>query len=170
MNWCRAVALVALAVPAFAPHAGAQAPMGAPGAGGGAPPCVGEFMPLRQEAEKRAAAIKAAADRKAPREEVCNAFKRFSESEAKLVKYMEANQSWCGIPPDAVKQMKQNHSRTLATRDRACAGGPIGGGPAPRPAGPSLSEALGTSRGINPNAVTPGRGTFDTLTGNALQR
>jgi hypothetical protein len=44
-------------------------------------------------------------------------------------------------------------------------------GPPPGAAGPTLSDALGgPTIADDTSAKLPGRGTFDTLTGNALQR
>jgi hypothetical protein len=123
-------------------------------------PCDG-FMPLRAEAEKNASLIRAASDRKAPREEVCAAFQRFAASEAKMVKFLETNQKLCGVPPDAIKQVKANHAKTLDIRKRVCQ-------PGASPGGPSLSDALGGP--VVPDAPKPGRGTFDTLTGSPLVR
>jgi hypothetical protein len=157
------------------PGMGAPAPaMGAApgGAPPGQPPCFNDFIPLRQDAEKRAGAIQAAAKRKAPREEICKLFKNFAEAEIKVVKFVSTNQQWCGIPPQAIEQMKANHTKTVQTRDKICSGeGPAGmaGGP-PRPSGPGLSEALGTSRLITPNTSAGRSGAFETLTGNALTR
>jgi hypothetical protein len=162
------------------PPAGTMSPapgMGAPGMGApagappGQPPCFNDFMPLRQDAEKRAGAIQAAAKRKAPREEICKLFKNFAEAEIKVVKFVSTNQQQCGIPPQAIEQMKTNHTKTVQTRDKICSGegGPTLGG-APRPSGPGLSEALGTSRLITPNTAAGRSGAFETLTGNALAR
>ncbi|MPZ58236.1 MAG: hypothetical protein GEU91_17430 [Rhizobiales bacterium] len=129
------------------------------------PPCFNEFMPLRNEAEKRGTAIQAASKRKAPREEVCTLFRRFAEAEAKYVKYAETNATWCGIPAEAVKQMKSNHGQTLKIRRQVCAAA----APA-QPRGPSLGDALGTTPTPHSSTRT-GRGTFDTLTGaNPLTR
>ena len=145
------------------------------GAGGAAaqfppqqqPPCVREVMPLRDAAEKHGLAIQAAGKRKAPREEVCTLFKRFAEAEAKYVKYAEANATWCGIPANVVKQMKTSHAQTLQVRRRVCA---VAAAPA-RPRGPSLGDALGTTRVPSAGTRRTGRGTFDTLTGgNPLTR
>jgi hypothetical protein len=130
------------------------------------PPCMNEFMPLRNEAEKRGLAIQAAAKRKAPREEVCTLFKRFAEAEAKYVKYAETNATWCAIPADAVKQMQTNHKQTLNIRGRVCA---AAAAPA-APRGPSLGEALGTATVPDGTRTRGGRGTFDTLTGNPIAR
>ncbi|HEX2216963.1 MAG TPA: hypothetical protein VHG27_09790, partial [Xanthobacteraceae bacterium] len=132
-------------------------------------PCMNEVMPLRQAVEKDAAALKAAIDRKADRSEICNGFKRFAAAEAKFLKYLEANQQWCGVPPDAIKQVKTGHDNTLKMRGQACAAGPIGGQPGPPP-GPGLSEALGTSRAHMPAAGPADRGTYNTLTGNPFDR
>lgn len=124
-----------------------------------------EFMPLRAEAEKRGMAIQAATKRKAAREEVCTLFKRFAEAEAKYVKYAETNANWCGIPADAVNQMKTNHGQTLRIRSQVCSVAA-----APRPRGPTLGDALGTTP-VTPSTTRTGRGTFDTLTGgNPLTR
>jgi len=130
------------------------------------PPCFNEFMPLRNEAEKRGTAIQAASKRKAPREEICGLFKHFAEAEAKYVKYAETNATWCGIPEQAVQQMKSNHSQTLKIRGQVCA---AAAAPA-KPRGPTLGDALGTTSVVTPSGTRTGRGTFDTLTGNPLTR
>jgi hypothetical protein len=129
-----------------------------------APPCANEFTPLRAAVEKDGGAVKAAIERKADRSEVCNALKRFVATETKYMKFLDDNQSWCGIPPEAIQQVKTSHGHTLKLRDRACAAGPAAGRPGPPP-GPGLSDALGTSRGATPNNIKKGAGTFDTLTG-----
>src|SRR5262245_49680615 len=81
------------------PAPGAAGP-GGPPAGGFAqpqrqqePPCFKEFMPLRDAAEKRGMAIKAAVDRKAPRDQVCKLFKDFAAAEGKVVKFVADNQA-----------------------------------------------------------------------------
>jgi hypothetical protein len=149
------------------PGAGAP-PAGWSGSGGGQRDCGGEFLPLRAEAEKKAGAIKvAAATKKQP--VVCAAFKNFAAAEAKVVKYIEDYGTECRIPPDALKAMKANHAKTLEIRTRVC---DVTAAPAPR--APSLSDALGTSRVPTApveNAVGKKSGsTFDTLTGNSLNR
>src|SRR2546425_608430 len=149
------------------PQAGFPGPQGAPQE----PPCFKDFMPLRQDAEKRAGLIKAASDRKAPRPEVCQLFKNFAAAEAKVVKFVSTNQSACSIPQDVVGQMKSNHDRTLKIRDQVCGGGPMGAGAAPPPPPtPRLSDELGIGRIPGPSTTSTGRGTFDTLTGNPLAR
>ena len=134
------------------------------------PPCYREFAPLKAEAEKRGLAVKNATERKdkAPREEVCTLLKRYSEAEGAIVKFIKANASQCGIPPEAGTSMQQNHARTQKTVQGVCSGA---GGPA-KPTGPGLSEALGTTRvpGTTLDPLAPQSGTFDTLTGNVLSR
>jgi hypothetical protein len=151
------------------PPGAAQGGM-APQGGGQEPPCFKDFVPLREAAEKRAGMIKSAADRKAPRPEICQLFKNFAVAEAKVVKFVTENQSACHIPPQAVGQMKSNHDRTLKTRDQVCAAGPMGAAPGAPPPGPRLSDELGVRGVAGPSNVTPGRGTFDTLQGSALSR
>lgn len=159
-------------MPGPPPGAPQGAPQGgfAPQGGGQEPPCFKEFVPLREAAEKRAGLIKTAAERKAPRPEICQLFKNFAVAEAKVVKFVTENQSACHIPPQAVGQMKSNHDRTLKTRDQVCAAGPMGAAPGAPPPGPRLSDELGVRGVAGPTNVTPGRGTFDTLQGSALSR
>jgi hypothetical protein len=124
------------------------------------------FPTLREDVEKGAAVIRAASDRKAPREEVCPLFKSFAAKEGKMVSFLETNQKLCGVPPKIITQIKTNHAKTVQLRNTVCSTGPAG--PA---AGPTLSDALGGPViADDTSAKLPGRGTFDTLTGNALQR
>jgi hypothetical protein len=163
MTPARLVSLaIVIAVPVLPP---AFAQVAAPS---GQVPCVNEFLPLRKTAEERGIAIKTLMEKKAPRPEVCQAFKNFAVAEEKVVKFVETNNVWCGIPPDAVKKMKANHARTLQARNQICNAAALPGGGAPRP--PSLSDALGTSRVPDASNTQTGRGTFDTLTGNPLTR
>lgn len=156
--------------------------MGFPGAGGGAPnwnnaapppqqqqqepPCFKEFAPMRAEAEKRANVLKAAMQKKVPREEACTHIKSFAAAEAKVVNFVTKNAQTCGIPPQAVAQMKQNHSKTMQAQTQVCS---QNAGPA-KPSGPGLSEALGTARGGTLDPLAPQSGALDTLTGNVLSR
>jgi len=164
--------LVALVV-ALAGEAGAQMPPGVgvmgPGLGmapAQEPPCIKDFVALRQEAEKRAAAIKAGMEKKVPREEACKLFQAFGAAEAKMIKFAEANAMSCGIPPQAIAQMKQGQVNSSKIRTQVCA---VGAGPA-KPAAPSLSDALGTSNAPIPEVSKGTGGTFNTLTGNALAK
>lgn len=128
-----------------------------------APPCLQEFGKLRDEAGKRADAIREAGKRKAPPTEACKLFNVFSAAEEKMLKYAETNKVWCGIPPQFIAQMKQSHAKTADMRTRICqaAANPQ------RPAGPTLSDAL-TAPVTDHNNIKTGRGTFDTLTGTPL--
>lgn len=152
----------------FPPPPGAGGQQASPG--GGFPPPPGNqqvcasFPPLREAAEKGAMAIKAAGDRKASREEVCPLFRTFATREARMVAFLAKNQATCGVPPGAVKEARANHARTIQIRNQVCATGPSA------PAGPSLSDALGGPIIADDSSVKPGRGTFDTLTGNPLAR
>lgn len=166
MNLRRAIFIAALLLPFAAGTAAAQfQPMPAPQAPPQQqePPCIKEFMKLRDEAQKRGQALQAASQRKASPQEACQLFNAFSAAEIKLIKYATDNSVWCGIPPEILKSMKQGHAKTAEVRTRVCR---AAAAPA-RPAAPSLSEALGT---IVPDAdnIKTGRGTFDTLTGTPL--
>lgn len=163
-----AAVLMGLTVSAAAQMMGPGMPIpGAPPPQQQMPPCFKDFAPLRDEAQKRAGVLQAAIKRKVPREELCSLIKNFGAAEAKVVNFVDKNQTQCGIPPEAVKQMKSNHQRTAASTNQVCAAGPTAG----KPAGPGLSEALGVSRaptGVDP--LAPKNGTMDSLTGNVLAR
>jgi hypothetical protein len=163
-----AAALVGLTASAAAQMLGPGMPVpGAPPPQQQMPPCFQDFTPLRTEAEKRAGLLQAAIKRKVPREEICALIKSFGAAEAKVVAFVDKNQQFCGIPPDAVKNMKANHQRTVASTNQVCAAGPT----AARPTGPGLSDALGVSRApTSIDTLAPKSGTMDTLTGNVLAR
>jgi len=129
------------------------------------PPCIKEFVALRGEAQKKAEAIQAAGKRKATPIEACPLFNNFVAAEAKMVKFAESVASSCGIPPDAVSQLKKNHQQTVEVRARVC---DAAAQMKNRPTGPSLGDALGASRAPDASNIKPGRGTFDTLTGTPL--
>ena len=128
------------------------------------PPCVKEFMKLRDVAAGKAKAIREASARKASPQEACHLFNALTTAEAKMVKYASENNVWCGIPEQAVKQMKKEHAKAAEMRTKICR---IAAAPqAPR--APTLSDALGTTV-PDANNIKPGRGgTFDTLTGTPL--
>ena len=145
--------------------AGPQAPQ----AQGGQPPCAAEFIPLRDDAQKKGQALQATVDKdKTDRAKICAAFKTFVSAEAKVVKFVKDNGERCGIPDDAAKVMKANHSKSVTMRNRVCSAAAAPSGPPP----PSLSDALGTSSRL-PDVSTAREskgGTFNTLSGNALSR
>lgn len=128
------------------------------------PACVTAFGKLRDDAQKKAGNIRAASERKAEPKEACGLFRIFSAAEAKLIKYAADNAASCGIPPEVVGNLKQQHTKTVGIQNRVCqaAANP------PRPAGPSLSDALGSSTVPDVSNIRTGRGTYDTLTGTPL--
>ena len=140
-----------------------------PQASGAADACMKGFVPLREEAEKRGKMIKAASDRKAPPDEACKLIKNFGAAEMKMIKYVETNSAKCGIPPQIADQLRNGHKNTEKMQTQVCN---VAQQAAARgPAGPSLSEVLGSSAAM-PEAQTVKKGgsTFDTLNGNVLQR
>jgi hypothetical protein len=159
------------------PAAGAT-PFG--GAGFGGPPgpptqqaaveaCMKGFVPLREEAEKRGKMIKAASDRHAQPAEACKLIENFSQAELKMIKYVESNLAKCGIPAQVADQLKGGHKNTETMLQKVCA---VAQQQQKGPAGPSMSEALGSASALPEatNAVKKGGSTFDTLNGNVLSR
>ncbi len=159
MNLRRALLIAACLLPAAAGTAWAQFPP-APQQG---PPCAAEFGKLRDDAAGKAAAIRTASSRHATPREACQLFTVFSAAEAKMLKYATDNSVWCGIPPQVVAALKQQHAKTGEIRSRVCQ---VAAAP-PAPAAPTLSDALGAPV-IDSNNIKTGRGTFDTLTGTPL--
>ena len=166
-----------------APPSSFPATGAAPLAGGGfvrppAPPsqqagpadsCMKEFVPLREEAEKRGKLIKEAGEKRATADVACKLISNFGQAETKMIKYVETHSAKCGIPPQVTEQLKTGHKHTEEMQKKVCAvaqqqqqKGPVG---------PSLSEVLGSSAEL-PDAKTAkkGGGTFDTLNGNVLAR
>lgn len=159
---------------------GAQAHGAAPLTGGFTPApspqqageaCMKEFMPLRQETERRGERIKKASERKAPPSEACKLIGEYAQAEIRMMKFVESNAQRCGIPADVSGQMRSSHKNTLQLRSRVCAAAAQMQQQPRGPAAPSLSEALGAAVMPQANANRPtGGSTFDTLTGNVLQR
>jgi hypothetical protein len=87
-----------------------------------------------------------------------------------MIKYVETHAAKCGIPPQISDQLKNGHKNTENMQKKVCA---VAQQQQQRgPAGPSLSEVLGSSAAL-PEATTAkksGGSTFDTLNGNVLTR
>jgi hypothetical protein len=177
VNGSAPVASVGTAPQASFPTNGA-APIGGAGAFSAAPPtqggpgedCRKAFTPLRGEAEKRGKLIKAASDRHAPPEEACKLIRNFSQAEVKMIKYIETHAAKCGIPPNVGGQMKDGHKNTEAMATKVCNVAQQMQNQPRGPAGPSLSEVVGSGSAPEANAGKKGGSTFDTLNGNVLTR
>ena len=178
--------------PAFPPVNGA-APVGAPPSSsfpvngvapitgsaferGPAPPsqagagdeCMKGFLPLREEAEKRGKMIKTASERHAAPDEACKLIGNFGQSEIKMIKYVEDHAAKCGIPAQVADQLKTGHKNTDIMQQKVCA---VAQQQQKGPAGPSLSEVLGSAAALpEATATKKGASTFDTLNGNVLTR
>jgi hypothetical protein len=130
-----------------------------------------EFLPLREDAEKRGKLIKAASDRHAPPEEACKLIGNFSQSEIKMIKYVESHAAKCGIPQQIADQLKTGHKNTEAMQQKVCQVAQQQQQQQKGPAGPSLSDVLGSSTALpEVTAAKKGGSTFDTLNGNVLAR
>jgi hypothetical protein len=124
-----------------------------------------DFAKLRDDIQQKANAIKAATQRKAERKEVCGLVTRFVATQGTMVKFLEDNKTWCGVPDEAITGAKAEHEQALKFRTVVCTEGPEA-----KPKAPSLSDAIGTPNVDTSKNTKTGRGTFDTLTGNPLAR
>ena len=123
-----------------------------------------DFSNLAAEAQKRSALVGAAMKAKADRKELCTLMTNFVAAEANVVKFLETNKVWCGVPDEALKASKTNHEKSMKFRTMACSE------EGPRPKAPSLSDAIRAPSVDTAKNTKTGRGTFDTLTGNPLAR
>jgi hypothetical protein len=141
----------------------------APQGGGPSDACMKNFVPLREEAEKRGKMIKAASDRHAPPDEACKLISNFGQAEVNMIKYVESHAASCGIPAQVTDQLKNGHKGTEQLRQKVCN---VAQQMQQRgPAGPTLSDVLGSSAALpEANASKKGGSAFDTLTGNVLAR
>ncbi len=161
----------ALPMPGGPGMQGAPAPgmaMGGPGPTPEQQKCMQDFQMYRQEVEKRAHAAEAESKKKPTREKMCEVVSLYSTAEFKWIKFSETNMAKCGIPKQAIEQIKQVHIHTAEAKKKLCSPGPSQAAPAT----PSLSDALGAS--LQPNAEETKKrkvgGTMDTLTGPVLTR
>jgi hypothetical protein len=143
-----------------------------PTQGGPADDCMKNFLPLRQEAEKRGHLLKVAGEKHASADEACKLITSFIQAEVKMLKYVEVNSARCGIPAQISDQLKKGHEGTEGMRSRICGAAAQIKNQPQGPAGPSLSEVLGSAATLPEAAVAKKSGgtTFDTLSGNALTR
>lgn len=137
--------------------------------GGPSQACMNNFLPLREDAEKKGKLIKAASDRHAPPDEACKIIGNYSAAEVKMIKYVEINSTKCGIPGNVTEQLKNGHKNTEGLLKKVCS---VAEQMKTRgPAGPTLSDVLGSSAEVpEATATRKGGSTFDTLNGNVLQR
>ena len=78
------------------------------------------LMALRDETQKAGKALKTASEKKAPPEEACKLFKVFVAAESKMIKGLEENSQVCGVPPDAIKQVKAQHVSVSKMAKQVC--------------------------------------------------
>ena len=149
---------------------GQAAPPSQMGGGGPSQACMNGFLPLREDAEKKGKMIKAASDRHAPPDEACKIIGNYSAAEVKMIKYVETNATKCGIPASVAEQLKAGHKNTEGVEKKVC--GMAEQMKTRGPAGPSLSDVLGTASAAPEATASRGKGgsTFDTMNGNVLQR
>jgi hypothetical protein len=144
-------------------------PQAPPPQAGGTDECMKGFLPLREEAEKRGKMIKTASERHAPPDEACKLIGNFGQAEIKMIKYVQSHAAKCGIPPEVSDQLKHSHKNTESLQKKVC---DVAQQQKQKgPAGPSLSDVLGSSA-VLPEATATKKGgsTFDTLNGNVLAR
>jgi hypothetical protein len=136
----------------------------AQGAPGASNQC-NDFVKFRDEAQKKGMAVRAATERHADRKEVCNLMISFVGAEGAMIKFLEDNKTWCGVPDQAILQAKASHEKSMKFRVMACTDAPES-----KPKVPTLSDALGTPSTDTGKNTKTGRGTFDSLTGNPLAK
>jgi hypothetical protein len=150
------------------PPVGQQSPFPQVGQQQQKPPCFDEFIPLREDVDKLFQAAKAGIDRRASAAEMCSLLTKFGQAETKVIKYVRENGAACNFPPSLLQSVEASNVKTEGYRKQACT---AAAAPAkqPRPAAPTLSDALSPPVATKDNTKT-GRGTLDSLSGNPLAR
>jgi hypothetical protein len=150
-----------------APGASPAMPGGAFSAPQEPPPACRQLLGSRDDVAKHGQALQAAGQKKVPPEELCKLFKAFLAAESKMMKGLQDHGATCGVPPEVLKQVKDGHGKASEVGKKVCDAAAQG----PRPAGPSLSDALGTTPAVpDASTATKKQSTFDTLTGSPLDR
>lgn len=99
---------------------GFQSPLSMAPQSGLSDSCMKDFIPLREEAERRGRLIKEAADRHAPPDEACKLIADFGEAEAGMIRYVESNATSCTISEQIAVRLKSGHERTEALQEKVC--------------------------------------------------
>jgi hypothetical protein len=168
-----AIAVVGATIPTAGAQFGGMPGMpgsGPPGGGFGAPqqgppPQCRALMAIRDELQKHGMAIEAANSKKADVKVACNLFRRYTGAEAKMIQMLEKDGASCGAPPSVIQQVRGSHAKAMQVQKQVCDAAARG----PAQAGPTLSDALGTSPALPDTRDKKGAGTFETLTGNPFQ-
>src|SRR5215470_14112103 len=104
--------------------------------------------------------LQAAGEKKAPPDELSKLFKAFLAAE-KMVEGVQENSATCGVPSEVLKQVKEGHGKATEVGKKVCDAAAQG----PRPATPSLADALGATPTVPDASAASKKGasTFDTL-------
>ena len=105
--------------------------------------------------------LQAAGEKKAPPDELSKLFKAFLAAEGKMVEGVQENSATRGVSSEILKQVKEGHGKTTEVGKKVC----DAAAQEPRPATPSLADALGATPRV-PDALAAskkGASTFDTL-------
>jgi hypothetical protein len=163
------VVSILLNVPALAQMSvqdGAGMLLQPPAAQQGVPPCMRDFVPLKDAAQKKMKILSEGFKHQAPPGELCALFNNFADAEGKMLKFLETNASSCGIPQEVITTSRTNHSKTMEKKQQFCASASFG-----ERRGPGLGEALGMRAVPTPETTSSGKGgAFDTMSGSPLAR
>jgi hypothetical protein len=82
--------------------------------------CQTGYALLRGDAIEKGRLIREAHDRHATAEESCKMIGSYSAAEVRMIKYVEANASQCGIPTQVADQLKAGHKNTEGLLQQIC--------------------------------------------------
>jgi hypothetical protein len=133
------------------------------------PSCLKDFLPLREEMDKRFESVKNMMAKRPSASEACSVLTRFTQAEVVLLKFVEKNSPTCPFPPGLLDNIKASNAKSEGYKKQACTAAAQQQQRPARAAEPTLSDAFGAPP-LNKETTRTGRGTFDSLSGNPLAR
>jgi hypothetical protein len=134
------------------------------------PPCIKEFISMRESLDKRFDATRKIMESKPSAAQACTALTKFTQTEVSLIKYVEKQGANCPFPAGLLDTIKAGNAKTEGYRKQACgAAADQAHRAAPKPSQPTLSDAFGPPV-VSGESTRTGGGTLDTLSGNPLAR
>ena len=84
------------------------------------PPECKELLTRRDELQKHGKAIGTANEKKADVKVACRLFRAYIATEARMLRLMETQGAQCGVPPQAIQQVRGSHAKVQQIGRQVC--------------------------------------------------